>query len=190
MVANDLSFTSGSGLEFRPDVELLRACAAVALELMDAGGTDEVSVIEWLREIRPELAAEYGESTLREVASSILHAELPKVSQHFETLFGEFNGRYFAGKLPEYQVHVVFDLDRAVNEPLYGGAVSSGLILFEERCIYLRYTSSPPMEGTLIHEMAHAATNGEHDQEWLHEMARLKAAGAPVPDWELEGLVG
>ena len=30
----------------------------------------------------------------------------------------------------------------------------------------------PPMEGTLIHEMAHAATSGEHDQEWLHEMVR------------------
>jgi hypothetical protein len=46
------------------------------------------------------------------------------------------------------------------------------------------------MDETLIHEMAHAATNGEHDQEWLNEMVRLKAAGAPVPDWELEGLVG
>jgi hypothetical protein len=46
------------------------------------------------------------------------------------------------------------------------------------------------MEETLIHEMAHAATNGNHDEEWLHEMIRLKAAGAPVPDWELEGLVG
>jgi hypothetical protein len=38
--------------------------------------------------------------------------------------------------------------------------------------------------------MAHAATNGDHDEEWLHEMIRLKAAGAPVADCELEGLVG
>ena len=43
------------------------------------------------------------------------------------------------------------------------------------------------MEETLIHEMAHAATSGEHDEEWLKEMVRLKAAGAAVPDWELEG---
>jgi len=193
MVADDLSFTSGSGLEFRQHLaptELLRACAAVALELMDAGGTDEVSVIELLREVRPELAAQYEESTLREIAYLILHAELPGVSKHFQALFDEFNGRYFAGKLPAYQVHVVFDLHRAAHEPVYGGAVSSGLILFEERCIYLRYTNSPPMEWTLIHEMAHAATNSGHDQKWLHEMARLKAAGAPVPDWELEGVVG
>ena len=84
---------------------------------------------------------------------------------------------------------VVFDLHRAAKEPVFGGHVSSGLILFEERCIYLRYTNSPAMEETLIHEMAHAATTGEHGQEWLYEMARLKAAGAPVPDWELEGVV-
>jgi hypothetical protein len=62
--------------------------------------------------------------------------------------------------------------------------------LFEERCIYLRYTNSPPMEGTLIHEMAHTATTSEHGQEWLNEMVRLKAAGAPVPDWAIESLVG
>jgi hypothetical protein len=69
------------------------------------------------------------------------------------------------------------------------GVVSYGLIRFEERRIYLRYTSSLPMEQTLIHEMAHAATNGDHDRPWLYEMARLKAAGAPVLDCELENLV-
>jgi hypothetical protein len=42
------------------------------------------------------------------------------------------------------------------------------------------------MEGTLVHEMAHAATTGEHDEEWVKEMVGLKAAGAPVSDWDLE----
>ena len=83
-------------------------------------------------------------------------------------------------------MHVVFDLHRAAKEPVYGGSVSSGLIRFEQRKIYLRYTNYPPMDETLIHEMAHAATNDDHDEEWLKEMVRLKAAGAPVPDWELE----
>ena len=46
------------------------------------------------------------------------------------------------------------------------------------------------MEETLIHEMAHAATTSEHGQEWLNEMVRLKAVGAPVPDWAIESLVG
>jgi hypothetical protein len=153
---------------------------------MDYGGADEESVAEEVREIRPELAAEYGESTLREVAASILHAELPGLSRHFQTLFDEFNVRYFAGKLPVYQVHVVFDLHRAAKEPVSGWFVSSGLIRFEQLRIYIRYTNDPPMDETLIHEMAHAATNGDHGEEWLKEMARLKAEGAPVPDWELE----
>ena len=74
--------------------------------------------------------------------------------------------------LPPYRVRVVFDLHRAANEPVLVGHISSGLIRFEERSIYLRYTSGLPIEETLIHEMAHAATNGEHDQEWLHEMVR------------------
>jgi hypothetical protein len=46
IVADDLSFTSDSGLEFRQDAELLRACAAVVVEFMDHGGADEVSVAE------------------------------------------------------------------------------------------------------------------------------------------------
>jgi hypothetical protein len=30
------------------------------------------------------------------------------------------------------------------------------------------------MEEILLHEMAHAATSGEHDAKWLEEMERLK----------------
>jgi hypothetical protein len=127
MVIDDLCPTSDTALQFREHLvpaELLQAGAAVAVEQMDYGGADEESVAEGIREIRPELAAEYGESTLRRIASSILQAELPGLSRHFGTLFDEFNGRYFAGKLPAYQVHVVFDLHRAANEPVYGWSVS------------------------------------------------------------------
>jgi hypothetical protein len=193
MVVDDLSFITGPGLEFSQHLvpaELLKASATVAVELMDCGGASEVDVAEVLREVDPELAGQYPGSTLREIAWLILHAELPGLSRRFEALFDEFNGRYFSGKLPDYRVHVVFDLHRAAKEPVSGGAVSSGLILFEERYIYLRYTNSPAMEETLIHEMAHAATTSEHGHEWLNEMVRLKAAGVPVPDWAIESLVG
>jgi hypothetical protein len=44
------------------------------------------------------------------------------------------------------------------------------------------------MQDTLVHEMAHAATSGEHDERWRTEMARLKTVGAPVADWELRSL--
>ena len=126
ILIDDLCLTSDTGFKFREDLlptELLRASAAVAVELMDYVGADEVSVVEGLRVIRPELAAEYAESTLREIASSILQAELPGLSRHFQTPFDEFNVRYFAGKLPAYQVHVAFDLHRAAKEPVYRGVV-------------------------------------------------------------------
>jgi hypothetical protein len=39
------------------------------------------------------------------------------------------------------------------------------------------------MEAFLIHEMAHAATDGEHGSAWQAEMARLMLLGAPMsPD--------
>jgi hypothetical protein len=126
MVADDLSFTSGSGLEFRQHTELLRACAAVTVELMDYGGADEVSVAEVLGEDYPELAAQYEEFTLREIACLILHAELQGVSKHFQALFDQFNGLYFVGKLPAYQVHVVFDLHRAAKERFTEGPLVVG----------------------------------------------------------------
>ena len=81
---------------------------------------------------------------------------------------------------------VVFDLHTVADEPIYCGHVSSGLIRFEERRIYIRYTEADSMQETLVHEMAHAATSGKHDERWQAEMARLKTAGAPLPDWELE----
>jgi hypothetical protein len=106
MVIDDLSVPWGIGPELRqhlPSAELLRAGAAVAVELMDDYGADELSIAEVLREIRPELAAHYSESLLREMAWLILNAELPGLSKHFQALFDEFNGRYFSGKLPAYQ---------------------------------------------------------------------------------------
>ena len=38
------------------------------------------------------------------------------------------------------------------------------------------------MQETLIHEMAHAATDGTHEEKWKAEMARLRRQGAPTAD--------
>jgi hypothetical protein len=38
------------------------------------------------------------------------------------------------------------------------------------------------MEESLIHEMAHTATDGSHGDAWHAEMDRLQQLGAPV--WE------
>ena len=82
IVVDDLCFPSDFALigEHPVPAELFQAGAAVAVEQMDYGGADEESVAEGIREIRPELAAEYGESTLREVASRRqLPGEVPAI---------------------------------------------------------------------------------------------------------------
>jgi hypothetical protein len=38
------------------------------------------------------------------------------------------------------------------------------------------------MPGVLLHEMAHAASDGDHGENWQSEMARLKQLGAPVDE--------
>jgi hypothetical protein len=41
------------------------------------------------------------------------------------------------------------------------------------------------LKETLLHEMAHAASNGCHGKQWLAEMLRLAEMGAPTgKDWE------
>jgi hypothetical protein len=120
------------------------------------------------------------------MAQSLLAADVLSLSKRYTELFGEFNARYCSGRLPPYEVRVVFDLHMVANEPIYMGSVSSGLIRFNERCIYLRCTQHVRMTAALVHEMAHAATSGEHDEEWLNEIKRLKDAGAPGDDTDVE----
>ncbi len=136
-------------------------------------------------EDRPDLASKHSRRRIARLATLILCSEIPQVSKRLQKVFGEFNRKYFAQRLREYQVRVVFDLHIVADEPVYGAHVSTGLIRFEERCIYIRYTDPEIMVLTLVHETAHAATNGGHGKLWLDEMARLEAAGAPVPEWEL-----
>jgi hypothetical protein len=42
------------------------------------------------------------------------------------------------------------------------------------------------MLGMLIHEMAHAATDGNHDETWNNEMKRVRQAGAPVLAFDVD----
>ena len=167
------------------DEELFGATVKVVVELQDFGGTDAFSAAEILSSEYPSLVAKHGKSAIEQLANLILASEIPDLSTSFRMLFDDFNQKYFAGALDRYQVHVVFDLHIFADEPIDGGSVSSGLIRFNERRIYIRYRDIEAMRETLIHEMAHAATSGDHDEVWLNEMIRLNHAGAPVPEWEL-----
>ena len=63
------------------------------------------------------------------------------------------------------------------------GLNGSGIHLRKRRLIMLRrWDDAPLMTGTLVHEMAHAATNDWHGPRWAAEMERLRQAGAPVQD--------
>jgi hypothetical protein len=83
--------------------------------------------------------------------------------------FHELNQRYFAGRLPRYQVIVAPHLRHAV-----------GKIARRSRRLYIAPTAPDIMLQTLVHEMAHAATNDRHGPKWQAEMERLRALGAPA----------
>jgi hypothetical protein len=184
---DDLSVPSGCGsMIFPRELDLLRATLRIVVELQERGGAGAEYVADFVFDEYPEFASRTTPQAVETLATVILGSELPRESERFQKLFRVFNAGYFADRLEDYKIRVVFDLHTFANEPVFDSAVNDGLIRFAERCIYLRYSDKEAMEGTLIHEMAHAATNGDHGEDWLAEMARLMAAGAPVHPCELE----
>jgi hypothetical protein len=184
---NDLIIRSRGFSEFPCfDESLVRFAADAIVELSDCGGTDARSAAELVCKDHPEAVLRWDREYIEEIAQLLLEADIVSLSKHYTELFAEFNARYFHGRLPPYEVRVVFDLHIVANEPVCRGRVSTGLIRLEERCIYVRYTRQAIMIDTLVHEMAHAATSGEHDEVWLKEMRRPKAVGAPIDDADVE----
>jgi len=100
--------------------------------------------------------------------------EWSDLQRKFQSLFQEFNLKYFDGRLPHYHVKVVSDITRAGEQ---------GQINRKRRLI--RLTPGDCMEATLVHEMAHAASNVHHAAKWQGEMKRLLVAGAPVCEVDL-----
>jgi SprT-like family protein len=102
-----------------------------------------------------------------------LHSLSPRYSERIMNshIFQELNQRYFAGRLPRYQV---------VSAPHLRHA--TGRIARRSRRIYLQPAPPDLLLRILLHEMAHAATNDRHGPIWLAEMRRLWTLGAPVED--------
>ena len=76
-----------------------------------------------------------------------------------QKLFLRFNKKYFSDRLPNYRV---------VQSDLYG---SAGVCRRKEREIHLSdFLRGSALRITLLHEMAHAATNGRHGLLWQGEM--------------------
>jgi hypothetical protein len=166
--------------------------AAMTILLTDYGGTSPEEMCALIAEEVPDLYAVFGEQRVLAVCEDIQHAEIPEQSAVFQEMYRTFNTQYFGGRLPEYRVLVVYDVwywetQRYGYSPVYPPAADAfGIIDFEGRRILVRFrphfTSDGSMPGTLLHEMAHAATDGGHGDAWENEMARLKLLGAPVDD--------
>jgi hypothetical protein len=84
-------------------------------------------------------------------------------------MFRTFNIQYFAGRLPEYRILVAYDVWYWVKHCGYPPASppnieAAGYIAFDQRRIFIRFLpflkEGLTMQGVLLHEMAHAATDG------------------------------
>ncbi len=108
-----------------------------------------------------------------------------KLKQHrdnkqYQALFDEFNQRYFGGKLPRYRIQVVdcISLEEGDEIPLD----YEGENIRHRRLILLKRMVKADMISTLLHEMAHTATDDAHTKRWGKEIERLCRAGAPISE--------
>jgi hypothetical protein len=172
-----------------------RLVAAMTIVLVDYGGTEPWATCEAIAEDFPDLYDAFGEECVLALCEEIQNSEIPEQSALFQELFRTFNDQYFAGRLPEYRIQVVYDVWYWETER-YGYPASpalfeaSGFIAFDQRRILIRFLSflkvGLTMQGVLLHEMAHAATDGDHGDNWTNEMLRLKLLGAPVDKDDFE----
>jgi hypothetical protein len=87
-------------------------------------------------------------------------------------LFRRYNRRFFNGRLREW---IVTSTGKFHGH--YGQADLRHKVLFVQ---IPAHSTDEGVRATLIHEMAHAATNGAHGRLWRTEMQRLHVAGAPT----------
>jgi len=169
--------------------------AAMTILMTDYGGTTPSSTAEAIAVYAPRVYRAWGPERVLAVCQEIQCAEIPEQSAVFQEMYRQFNTQYFGGRLPDYKILVVYDVwywetERCGYPPCDPSVPDAdGFIDFSGRQIFIRFlahqTTCPAMEEILLHEMAHAATSGEHDAKWLEEMERLKGLGAPVPTIEL-----
>ncbi len=92
--------------------------------------------------------------------------------RQLRALFKQFNDKYWGGRLSAHSIHVVPEMT-SLGE---WGRWQKNRRLIE----ILRGLPDEDATSTLLHEMAHAATNGGHGVPWKREMIRLLSAGAPL----------
>jgi hypothetical protein len=145
--------------------------SATIIDLMDGGGTFPIQTYDFLAEDSPEVLVGLSRQELIDFCNAIQRSEVPEASRQFQELFREFNHRYFAGSLPEYEVRVVYDVAYWAGLPFHEGDIL-GIHQQELRRILIRIAHDHSvMVSILLYEMVRAAAAGEHDR-LLHEMRR------------------
>jgi hypothetical protein len=114
----------------------------------------------------------------------MLKQKMLKQSEKVPGMFRQFNDKYFGGKIPAYSVRVVHRISYVTPS----GKVRSPYNLIghcDRRRGLIEIRAGLAMReavGTLLHEMAHAATTSAPGRRWKREMMRLSEAGAPLAE--------
>src|SRR5258708_445259 len=107
-------------MPMRQSIEQMRQrVSATIIELMDCGGTMPMATYHVLLEETPEVLDGFPEQELIDLCDQIQRSELPEKSREFQVLFREFNLEYFGGRLPDYDIRVVYDVDYWAGCPLH-----------------------------------------------------------------------
>jgi hypothetical protein len=98
-------------------------------------------------------------------------------SQRLQRLFDRYNERFFGGRLVGWTVVPFSGKVKGAIGHCHGQCVDE---MKQIRICGTYHESDREVRATLVHEMAHAVTSGEHEDEWPAEMKRLRRAGAPT----------
>jgi hypothetical protein len=135
------------------DRQLKERISAIIIELQDHGGAAPLDTYDALVENSPDLLIGFPKQALVDLCEQVQRSEVPEMSERFQEMFREFNCQYFAGRLPQYEVRVVYDIDYWIGRPFHSGDM--GIHHPELRRILIRIAASrPEMVSVLIHMMA------------------------------------
>src|SRR5262249_11401936 len=118
--------------------------AAMTILLTDYGGTTPSATCEAGAEAAPPLYRPPRPKRVLAACKEIQQSEVQGQSALFQDLFRTFNVQYFAGRLPDYKVLLVYDVgywerERCGYPPVFPPAFeASGFIDFSARQIFIR----------------------------------------------------
>jgi hypothetical protein len=155
--------------------ERTRLIHEAVVETIQNGGEAPLSLVlhEIMRD-RPHLWRQPERRIIRVQSRELLKREFQELSDLFTVFYKEFNLRFFANKLPAYDVKVFHNLplpEQLSVESVCRNFRREGWLAFA----YNRWPES--MVTDLLHKMAHISTEADHGSAWQSEMDRIRRMG-------------